>query len=185
MEKKIIKRKIHVIEYLISAALLFMSSCQYTTGYYIEQDGAHKFYDGEIDACTWIWHYGNIVKSWECPIENITPNTMRDQKQAAEEFVKELKGEKTSQVVINKSPHYNIARNFKVKKPYSLILFPDGTYTILYQYTINWYKVNPASGHDFSPIIDEAEHFKDSCQAKFALMDFLNKRDKLKYKEIF
>ncbi len=68
--------------------------------------------------------------------------------------------------------------NFKAKKPYSLIQWSDGTYGVLYVLdNSNWYKViNEKTGHHFTDVIEQGEHFPDSCSAKQNLKQFLDTR---------
>ncbi len=80
----------------------------------------------------------------------------------------------------DRSPKVIYLCDFDVKKPYSLIQWNDGTYGILYKMPDgggNWYKViNEKAKHDFTSILEQGEHFKDSCSAKENLQQFLDSR---------
>ncbi len=66
-----------------------------------------------------------------------------------------------------------------VKKPYHLIQWNDGTYGILKKQEGNWYKVKNYS-LSFTYTIQDATHFKDSCEAKKDLQSYLD--SKITYK---
>lgn len=66
---------------------------------------------------------------------------------------------------------------YKVKKPYHLIQWNDGTYGILKYQEGEWYKVSGGvDSHEFTYIKKYATHFKDSCEAKGNLKQYLNSR---------
>ena len=75
--------------------------------------------------------------------------------------------------------------DFKVKSPYSLIMYSDNTYGILFEYNANWFKCNlKETNHDFTTMRQEAEHFKDSCDAKKSLFLFFESQKGLDFKKL-
>ena len=83
----------HLTRLCLCALLaVVVSSCEFTTGYYIEQEIADHACEPGAFLKTKIWHKGDIVKSWYDEIEFDTPDTLKCYRlKQAHKFVEKCK----------------------------------------------------------------------------------------------
>ena len=75
---------------LMLVAVLF-TSCQLTTGYYIEQEVRESEHSYDVNFVTYVWHRGKIIKAWYDPIDSVNTNIVTKRKIQADSLVSALK----------------------------------------------------------------------------------------------